>query len=127
MSYVIQVAPREEQKIVSLIKSGVPKEICSECFFPMRDIRRKIRGEFVDYREKLFPGYVFVETENPEGLRKEMQNIQHLTKMLGVNYDEDTDTCEFSALSAEEVAWLTQIISKEDGDIVPLSQVSVDE
>ena len=33
---------------------------------------------------------------------------------------------DFIALSAEEVAWLTQIISKEDGDIVPLSQVSVD-
>ena len=127
MYYVVQVAPRGEQKIVNLIKCGVPKEICSECFFPMRDIRRKIRGEFMNYREKMFPGYVFVEAENPERLRKEMQNIPHLTKMLGVNYDADAETFDFIALSADEVAWLTQIISKEDGGIVPLSRVSVNE
>ena len=127
MYYVIQVAPREEQKIVNLIKCGIPKEICRECFFPMRDIRRKIHGEFMDFREKLFPGYVFVETEKPKKLREEMQNIPHLTKMLGVNYDEDTEKFEFIALSADEVAWLTQITSKEDGDIVPLSRVYVDE
>lgn len=126
MYYVIQVAPREEQKIVNLIKGGVPKEIYSECFFPMRDIRRKIRGEFMDFREKLFPGYVFVESEKTQELYENLKAIPHLTKMLGVDFDDNNQALEFIELPANEIAWLTQIMSDDDKNIVPLSQITID-
>ena len=126
MYYVIQVSPNEERKTVQIIKNAISRELCTECFFPMRNIRRKIRGELMDIREKLFPRYVFVESDNPKELYEEIKKIPRLTKLLGVYYDEDTETFDFIALSADEVAWLTQIISKEDGGIVPLSRVSVD-
>ena len=126
MYYVIQVAPREEQKIVRLINNAIPKELCRDCFFPMRDIRRKIRGEFTNIREVLFPGYVFVESDTPQELHEAIREIPNLTKMLGIDYDETNETFNFEELPSHEVAWLAQIISDDDRHIVPLSQVAVD-
>jgi len=126
MYYVIQVSPNEERKIIQLIKNAIPKELCRECFFPMRNIRRKIRGELMDIREKLFPGYVFVESDNPKKLYEDIKQIPHLTKLLGVYYDETDGEFDFVELPTHEIAWLTQIISVNDDKTVPLSQVTVD-
>lgn len=126
MYYVIQVSPNEEQKIVRLIKNAIPKELCRECFFPVRNIRRKVRGEFADIREKLFPGYVFVESDKPQELYENLKVIPHLTKMLGADFDEDSQALKFIELPADEIAWLTQIMSDDDKNTVPLSQVTVD-
>ena len=126
MYHVIQVAPREEQKTVELIRNTISKELCRSCFFPMRHIRRKICGEFTDIREKLIPGYVFIETEHPHALYEEIKRIPRLTKILGTVFDEDADSFEFAELSSNEILWLSQIMSEND-DTVHLSKVSVDE
>ncbi len=126
MYYVIQVSPNEERKTVQLIKNAISRELCTECFFPMRNIRRKIRGELMDIREKLFPGYVFVESDNPKKLYEEIKKIPRLTKLLGVYYDETDGEFDFVELPTHEIAWLTQIISVDDDKTVPLSQVTVD-
>ena len=126
MYYVIQVSPNEEQKIIRLIKNAIPKELCRECFLPMRNIRRKICGELMDIREKLFPGYVFVESHEPQELYEKLKEIPHLTKMLGVDFDDNSQALEFIELPANEIAWLTQIMSDDDKNTVPLSQVAVD-
>ena len=126
MYYVIQVFPHEERKTGQLIKNAISRKLCTECFFPMRNIRRKIRGELMDIRERLFPGYVFVESDNPKKLYEEIKKIPRLTKLLGVYYDETDGEFDFVELPTHEIAWLTQIISLNDDKTVPLSQVTVD-
>ena len=106
MYYVIQVAPREEQKIVNLIKGAVPKEICRKCFFPMRDIRRKIRGEFVDFREKLFPGYIFLESDAPMETYLDLKTIPLFKVMLKSGDD-------FAPLAPAEEAILKQLLGED--------------
>lgn len=49
------------------------------------------------------------------------RKIPHLTKMLGIDFDEDIQSLEFVMLPADEIAWLTSIMSEDDRYIVPLS------
>lgn len=56
---------------------------------------------------KLFPGYVFVQTADPEQLRKALSQIPSFTRML----TSAGDTC--LPLSADEVAWINATISTD--------------
>ena len=95
-------------------------------FFPHAAYSKKICGEFTDVREKLIPGYIFIETEHPHALYEEIKRIPRLTKILGTVFDEDADSFEFAELSSNEILGLSQIMSEND-DTVHLSKVSVDE
>ena len=67
--YALQVKTRKEEKFMKLLKALHP-EIPFPFFFPQRslDIRRK--GVIHNSRSAIFPGYVFIEVENDEELRK---------------------------------------------------------
>ena len=46
---------------------------------------RKIDGKWNVIKEKLFPGYVFIVTDNPEKVFLKLKNVPKLTKLLGDN------------------------------------------
>lgn len=79
----------------------------------------------MDRREKLLPGYVFMNSENAEELYLALKHIPMLTKVLG------RDSNYFTALTDRETEWLEALISTgQDGRItgeIPLSQIEVTE
>lgn len=79
----------------------------------------------MDRREKLLPGYVFMNSENAEELYFALRHIPMLTKVLG------RDSDHFTALSDRETEWLEALVPVgQDGKItgeVPLSQITVTE
>ena len=123
--YVIQVAPGKETDTELYITKRLAVELCSSCFHPVRCVRKKFHGEWMDKREKLLPGYVFVKSGNAEELYLALQSIPMLTKFLGWNLEYVT------ALNEHETEWLEAIVSVDrDGTItgeVPLSQIEVNE
>ena len=127
MFYVLQIAPHEESRIEKILCAFVPKSFCKQCFHPMRQMKKKIHGEWIDVREKLLPGYVFVETDSPKEFYKQLTNIPRLTKLLGKVYNETKLEWEFTALSSNETFWLTKIITHSGSGDVPLSQVKRNE
>ena len=126
MFYVLQIAPHEESRIEQILRESMPSSLCKQCFHPMRRRTRKIRGEWIETSEKLLPGYVFVETDNPEMFYKRLRTIPRLTKMLGKLYNEEIATWEFTGLSADEVRWLADIMSCGEDGQVSLSCVKKD-
>ena len=60
MYYVIQVASGMEDRVEEQIGIIVEKGLYDECFHPIRRVKKKIRGEWKELREKLLPGYVFI-------------------------------------------------------------------
>lgn len=87
MWYVVQVASGKEQATLERIQKFVDGSTLKEAFIPRRKVIRKRRGEEFSVSEALFPGYVFVVTENPSELFSELKRVPAFTRMLGCGSD----------------------------------------
>lgn len=103
MYYVIQVSPGAEDKTETMIRELVADNMYGRCFHPLRHVRKKFHGEWVDQHEKLLPGYVFITSGNIRELSQTLKRVPVLTKVLG------RDEEQFIPLSSDEVEWLEQI------------------
>lgn len=109
--YVIQVMSGMEDKVEEQIGIIVEKRLYEGCFHPIRRVKKKIRGEWKELREKLLPGYVFIISENVGELYQKLKSVTVFTKMLGKDGD------EFIPLAEHEVQWLEEITGLEsDGE-----------
>lgn len=128
MWYVMQVISGREGHTVLMMERILSSGILENCFVPMRRLKKKYQGKWQEITEKLFPGYVFLITREPQLLYDELKGIPALTKLLG--------SCEeyFTPLSESDVKFL-QKLQKNDGinwnqpdaPVAGLSKVVVEE
>ncbi len=122
MYYVIQVASGMEDKVEEQIEVMVEKGIYQQCFHPIRHVKKKIRGEWKELREKLLPGYVFIVSDDIEELYLRLRYVPAFTKLLG------KDGGQFVPLPEHEVEWLKKITGSADSRMeAEISRVSVSE
>ncbi len=119
MWYVIQTLGGEEERTADMIKKRVPSYYIEDCFIPKRERMKKFHGCWNKVEEILFHGYVFVVSQQPEGLYRELQQVPRLTKILGREKD------YFIALNEEEKQLVQGIGDKEHR--TPLSKIAVTE
>lgn len=98
-TYVVQVIGGREESMRHAIarELGLSDE---DCFVPLCELPRKERGEWHSRRELLFPGYVFVNTNDPQMLLCSLKKVHGMTRLLGVDGENVT------SLTKDEVAWL---------------------
>ena len=84
MWYVIQVATGKEEQILAMIKKYGVQRYLRECFSPRYERRRKHLGQWRQEEAILFPGYIFVISDEVEELYQSLKHIPELTKILGV-------------------------------------------
>ena len=129
MYYVLFVGSGHESEVESCIDRYVPAEACERHFVPRRCLRRKLRGQWVDYQERLIPGYVFVQSGDIELLSRSLRDVPAYTRILGAEASEGET--RFYPLNEDEAAWLRKLMGaggeEEMLDAVPLSQVGFDE
>lgn len=82
MWYVMQVKSRREEEILCFIKRAPAGEFMGQCFLPYYERKRKYRGQWRLERAILFPGYIFVETDNIQEFYFALKDIPELTKIL---------------------------------------------
>ncbi len=84
MWYVIHVRTTREQQIITMYDRRV--KVPRESLFVMRCFRNMwgAGGEWFESESLAFPGYVFAETEDIDGLIERLKSIPDLTKMIGV-------------------------------------------
>jgi len=63
MWYAIWTATGSERKLCSWIKDYVIDSLYDDCFVPLIEQNRKINGEWKKNNKTLFPGYLFVKTD----------------------------------------------------------------
>ena len=119
MYYVMQVAPREERAVETMLKQLLPKEICRQCFHLTRHIRKKYHGEWHDIAETLLPGYLFIETNYVEKVFDAAGKINRFTKLLG------GDVFEFTPLSDDEEQWLMALMGSDINHSVAISKIDI--
>lgn len=83
MWYVIQVRATREHEILALLDRWVKE--ADEEFFVMRCMRylRQQDAAWDNVEALAFPGYIFADTNDIDGLRERLKQIPDLTKVLG--------------------------------------------
>lgn len=99
MWYVIQVRNGMEEETRKQCEKIIDKETLEKSFIPMYEQERKYQGKWHRELRVLFPGYVFLVSENKEKLFFELKRVIGLTKMLGTGET-------IVPLTAEEVDFL---------------------
>ena len=81
MWYVIQVYTGQELEIARQCRERVMIE-GEDVFVPLAERWTKIRGERTLITSRLFPGYVFIETDQIEDFHRRLNRIYAMTKVL---------------------------------------------
>lgn len=83
MWYVMQVRTGREEKTVFMVEQHTAGNCKKICFLPKFERKRKYGGDWQVEQAVLFPGYVFVDTEEIEKLYLLLKKVPDLTKVLG--------------------------------------------
>lgn len=100
MWYVIQVRTGLEEEVKTQCEKLVDHVILKRCFIPYYKSMKKYLGEWHIEEKTLFPGYVFLITDNVEKLFIELKKVFGLTKLIGAGE-------EFIPLNEKEIEFLT--------------------
>lgn len=113
MWYVVQVFTGTEKTICRQAEKAIPADILQRIFIPHYEEKRRIRGEWKLLQKILFPGYVFVVTDQIEELWLQLKKLIGYTRLIGAGED-------VIPLTEEEVAFLLNFGKEEQ--VVKLSQ-----
>lgn len=87
MWYVVQVRTGTEENIKIQCERRIPRELLTDCFIPYYEEPKKADGQWIRQRRVLFPGYVFVVTDDISGLFLQLKCVSGLTKLIGAGED----------------------------------------
>ena len=107
MWYVIWVRTGHEEEFKTWMDIRVPKGIYDRCFIPVKAEQRKIKGRSEEVLKKLFPGYIFTETENALELNKGLKRVPFVHRLL--------KTGEYFVPISETEEELIRKLTGEDG------------
>ncbi len=69
----VHVKDGEEARAEAFVSGLLPSDLNARCFHLTRDRRKKYGGEWQTIHEKLFPGYVFITTDQPEKVHRKLK------------------------------------------------------
>lgn len=123
MWYVVQVRSGTEHNIRIQCNKKIPDAIMERCFIPYYEEKKKQNGSWNTLQKILFPGYIFMITEDVEKLFFHLKTIEGMTKLIGTGND-------IIPLTEEEIIFLQrlggdeQIVSMSEG-IIEGTQVTI--
>lgn len=118
---VIQTETGKEQELIYWIDVCMDAPVVIDAFAPLREMRKHFGGKWNLVTEKMYPGYVFIETAEPETLYFNLKNIPKLSKVLG------NAELHFHTLSPDEESFIRRIGQGRNDHTFKLSQVAFNE
>ena len=79
--YVVQVIGGQEESASEMIIKHA-QDIVEDCFIPRHEFMYRKSGHWHCKLRKLFPGYVFVATDEPERVRAAIRRMPAFSRML---------------------------------------------
>ena len=123
MYYVVQVKTGKEQQAIDDIMKNKPDDPSFEVFSPHRKTIRRYKGVDKEVIERCFPGYVFVSTDDVQGLFIQLYWTPGYTRLLG----READTYNFVPLDKDEARMIDILYSKNSNRITEISNIEVKE
>lgn len=87
MWYVMQVRTGSEENTLIHCKKNIPATILESCFIPYYEEKKRFGGQWKTLKKILFPGYLFVVSNDVEQLYLNLKTVQGLTKLIGAGTD----------------------------------------
>lgn len=81
--YVVQVRTGTEEKIKNQCLKTIDREILAQCFVPYYEEKKRYQGTWHTEKRILFPGYLFMVSEQLTELYKGLRKVIGMTKLLG--------------------------------------------
>ncbi len=106
MWYVIQIRTGMEKEIVRQCQAVISKDVLEKCFLPYFEEMKRYQGSWHKEQKLLFPGYVFLISENPDKLYQGLKQVIGLTKLLKTGE-------QIIALTEAEIAFLLKFGGRE--------------
>ncbi len=116
--YVIQTYTGREEKLVEMIRRIIPAELYGECFVVYHEQLRSRKHENQVHVERIFPGYAFITSREPERLFLSLKSVPAMSKMMAVG------EFYFTPLESSEAEFLGRILDADH--VVRLSYVATD-
>ncbi len=107
MWYVIYVNSGQEENVINICNRVVSKETYNRLFIPRYICSRKYEGSWHDEALILFPGYVFVDTDDVEAFKMQLRQVDRLTRIIG-------DGKVSVPVSPREQRYLTDMMNEDD-------------
>lgn len=129
MWYVIQTVTGKEEELMLFMRTILCREHFRDCFVIYSEWMKRLGGEWQLQVRPLFPGYVFIETEEPDRLYMELKSVPKFSRLLGNGKD------EFVPVDRGEEMFLRMIIGhnetidapeKHDMEVVKLTLVETE-
>ena len=104
--YVIQVLPKSEYRLCEKIKGRIDKNLFSDCFVPQAEYVYKNNGLYEKRIRPLFPGYLFVITDQVSAFYEALKKVDGFKRIL----KEDD---YFTPISMEEAASIAGVTNDD--------------
>ena len=121
MYYVIQVKTGKEDKAIEDIKKYKGDDLDFDIFSPYRITLRKYKTEWKEYKERCFPGYIFVETSDVKKLFFDLYWVEGFTKLLG----REGLTYNFIPLNEDESRMIDILYNENTDRTTKISDIEV--
>lgn len=112
MWYVVQVQSGNELKTKELCNYLIGDEFLLKCFIPQYEQMKKYTGTWHKKMDVLFPGYMFIQTENINYIFHLLKGVPKLTKILGTDH-------EFVPIDITEKRFLEKFLN--EGNVLEIS------
>lgn len=119
MWYVLQTVTGQEEELVHMIREVVSSGVYTDCFVAYYERVWRRQRQSIVHVERLFPGYVFIVSDDPNGLFLELKRVPAMSKLVSAG------KFEFLPIEKEEEAFFHTLLTEER--IVRLSYVETDE
>ncbi len=105
MWHVVQVQTGNELQTKDICNQLIEKKLLIECFIPLYEKMKRYQGKWHKEKEILFPGYMFIKTDDIDSLFLALKSVPKLTKVLGVGQ-------EFVPIHENEERFLEKILNE---------------
>ena len=116
--YAIQTYTGKEEKVTEMFRRVVPERYYGECFVPYFERLRCWRQQNQIHILRLFPGYIFISTDDIEGVFQYLKKVPAMSRILTAG------AFEFTPMYDSEAEFLKTILDADH--IVHLTYASTD-
>ncbi len=110
MWYVVQTKTGDEPELLQLIEKMGEHRSGDRCFVPLYEEVHRSGGKCRIFFRRFFPGYIFIDTDDPEGLFGILKQIPEFTRLLGSREEDGTTT--FVPVGSEDEAFLNSLLDE---------------
>lgn len=119
--YVMHTVPGKEQEAGALVERTIDKGLWKQRRVLKKQKLFRAQGKLFLNTEILFPGYIFVKSEDPDKLQQELEKSREYPKLIG------NERIEIVPVEEKDLKFLQSVCGKELEKPMSLSKVEVDE